>query len=183
MIWKFCSPHFVHFLSWWLSGIIAIMNSSCESDSPRKIPLWIFTESLLKSPDFLSVFWPRLIILKYGLSPLKLWFLSLPVPLPSLWGLFRAHHLQLISPLPSCSILAGFFLVLSKSLATYLSFHFLLFYFVVPRNGKMSTIRQVSLFFIWLSLGLVVWPRLGDLFVSQNPREFCTSHSPGWILG
>ena len=38
-------------------------------------------------------------------------------------------------------------------------------------------------FFFWLSLGLVVWPRLGDLFVSQNPRELNTSHSPGLVLG
>ena len=44
-----------------------------------------------------------------------------------------------------------------------------------------STIWQVLIFFCWLSLGLVVWPRLCDLFVSQNPREVYASHSPGWI--
>ena len=27
-------------------------------------------------------------------------------------------------------------------------------------------------FFFFLFLGLVVWVRFGDLFVSQNPREF-----------
>ena len=37
--------------------------------------------------------------------------------------------------------------------------------------------------FCWLSLGLVVWLRLGDLFVSQNPRGVCASHFPGRILG
>ena len=34
----------------------------------------------------------------------------------------------------------------------------------------MFTIRQVFCFY-WLSLSLVVWPRLGDMFVLQNPRE------------
>ena len=28
----------------------------------------------------------------------------------------------------------------------------------------------------WLSLGLVVWPRIGDLFVSQNSSEVCEFH-------
>ena len=44
--------------------------------------------------------------------------------------------------------------------------------------------RQIQLFgrfsfvfsFCWLSLGLVVWLRLNDLFLSQNPKEFCSSH-------
>ena len=44
-----------------------------------------------------------------------------------------------------------------------------------PLFGRFS-------FFCWLSLGLVVWPRLDGPFVSQNLREFCASHSPGWIL-
>ena len=43
-----------------------------------------------------------------------------------------------------------------------------------------------SLHFL-LSLGLVFWTRLCDLFydlfVSQNTREFCVSHSPEQILG
>ena len=38
------------------------------------------------------------------------------------------------------------------------------------------------LFFCWLLLGQVVWPRLGDLFVSQNSIEVYVSHSPGWNL-
>ena len=38
-------------------------------------------------------------------------------------------------------------------------------------------------FFFWLRLRLVVWPRLGDPFKSQNSREFCTGYSLGWILG
>ena len=53
---------------------------------------------------------------------------------------------------------------------------------MVSRNAK-PTIRQILFVCVcvcvsWLSLGLVVWPRLGDLFVFQNLREFCASHSP-----
>ena len=44
-----------------------------------------------------------------------------------------------------------------------------------------STIRQVF-FFCWLLERLFVWSRLGDPFVSQNPREYCASHSPGRVL-
>ena len=33
------------------------------------------------------------------------------------------------------------------------------------------------LFFSWLSLGLVIWPILGDPFVSQNLRSLCLSFS------
>ena len=33
----------VHFLSMWMSGIIAIINSNGDSASPRNIPLWIDT--------------------------------------------------------------------------------------------------------------------------------------------
>ena len=37
----------VHFLSIWLSGIMAIMNSKGDCASPWKIPLWIFFFFLL----------------------------------------------------------------------------------------------------------------------------------------
>ena len=52
-----------------------------------------------------------------------------------------------------------------------------------------STIQQVLWVFFFLFVVdyyLVVWPRLGDPFVFQNPREFCTSRSllvvenPSW---
>ena len=38
------------------------------------------------------------------------------------------------------------------------------------------------IFFLLLLLGLVVLPRLGDPFVSQNPSKVCTFHSSGQIL-
>ena len=59
-------------------------------------------------------------------------------------------------------------------------FTFFQFYFVVSQNGKVHYLES-SLFF-WLSQGLVVWSRLDDLFVSQNPREICASHFPGQML-
>ena len=67
--------------------------------------------------------------------------------------------------------------------STYLSF-FSLSFNCTPwsvRRAK-STIQQL-LFFYCPSLGLVVWPRLGDLFVFHYPREFCASHSQGQIPG
>ena len=63
--------------------------------------VWL-TASLLKFTGLFLVFGPILIWLW---SPLVIWFLSLPVPLPSLKGLFRIYHLHLVSPSDSCSML------------------------------------------------------------------------------
>ena len=97
--------------------------------------------------------------------------------LPSPWGLFRAHQLQLISPSPSCSIV--FFNSLASS--KYLSLFSLSFNFTLGSAGTAkSTIWQVRLFFCFfvflLSLDLFVWPIFSDPFVSQNPREISESH-------
>ena len=61
--------------------------------------------------------------------------------------------------------------------------HFAFFYFCsgVCQNDKVSYLAG-SLFYCWLLLGLVVWPRFGNLFVSQNSRELCAFHSPRRIL-
>ena len=75
----------------------------------------------------------------------------------------------------------SFFLIPWQVPGTYLSFRFrsiLLFGQPVqqrPHFGMFS-------FSYWLSLGLVVWPRLGNLFLSQNPRGVWASFSPGQIL-
>ena len=37
----------VHFLSMWLNGIIAIINSNGDNTTPWKIPFWIFVSALL----------------------------------------------------------------------------------------------------------------------------------------
>ena len=95
--------------------------------------VWV-TASLLKSPGLFSVFWPILIMLEWGWSPLVLLFQSLPVLLPILWGLFPVLQLQLVSPSPLCSIV---FLVLEQGLDIHLHFAFFWLYSVVCRNGKV----------------------------------------------
>ena len=47
----------VHFLSMWLSGIIAITNSNGNSASPWNIPLWIFASAKLFLSAVNSTFW------------------------------------------------------------------------------------------------------------------------------
>ena len=49
-----CPP--VHFLSMWLSGIIAITNSNVDNASPWKIPHWIFPSVKLFPPAVNSTF-------------------------------------------------------------------------------------------------------------------------------
>ena len=60
-------------------------------------------------------------------------------------------------------------------------FAFFYFYSVVCWDGKVPY-SACCLFCCWLPQGLEVWPNIGDLFVSQNPRDVCASHSPGQIL-
>ena len=56
---------------------------------------------------------------------------------------------------------------------------FVFFHFnsVVCQSSQFSKFSD----FCWLSLSLVVWCTLNDQFVSQNPKEFCASHSLGRI--
>ena len=111
------------------------------------------TTSPLNPPGLFSVFWPILIMLLLGWSLLVLLFSSLSAPLPILWGLSKMHQEQLVSLLPSCSV------VIFSSLAmSWYFFLFLLSFIFTLWCGRAakSTIRQVLLsFFCWLSLGLV----------------------------
>ena len=50
-------------------------------------------------------------------------------------------------------------------------------------GSTAKSIIRHFLFFFSLSLGLVVMPRLGDPFLSENLRGICESHSPRQILG
>ena len=52
-------------------------------------------------------------------------------------------------------------------MGTYLSFHF---YFILlcGLSGRQNPLFIRFFIFCWLSLGLVVWSRLGDLFVAQR---------------
>ena len=132
----------------------------------------------LKSPGLLSVFWPILMMLESGWSLLVLLFSSLPVLLPMFGNCsdstsYNWYHRHFHVP---------YFLVL-----------FLLsFNFILRSVGTIkSTIWQflslsLSLFFFlfvcWQSQGLVIWPKLSDPFVFQNPRVR-KSHCPGRIPG
>ena len=78
-------------------------------------------------------------------------------------------------------IFHSFFQFSSKFKVLIFLFAFFQFYPVVSRNGKIDY-SEASLFLCWLSPGLVVWKRLDDPFVSQNPREFCVAFF-GRILG
>ena len=88
-------------------------------------------------------------------------------------------HLQVFLCEISCSKV--FFS--SQARSGYLSHFSLSFSFTLWSAWMIkSTVKQV-LFYCWLSLGLVIWLRLGYSFVSQNLIEFYTSHFLGWILG
>ena len=109
-------------------------------------------------------------MLQPGWSLVVLRFPSSPVHLPIFWGSFQVHQLQLVSPSPF--MFHSFFISLARSWYLFHfspSFDFNLF----SARTAMSTIPQFS--FCWLSLGLVVWPRYVDPFVSK--RSFCVSFS------
>ena len=73
----------------------------------------------------------------------------------------------------------------SQARSGYLSLLSLSFHFTVCSAGQQeSTIRQVLFFsFFFFSLDLLVWSRLCDLGLSQNPRThsgLCTYHLLVW---
>ena len=76
------------------------------------------------------------------------------------------------------------FSVLLQGQGTFLSFWFLSALLCGQLERQSLLFDKFSFFFCccWLSQGLVVWPSLGDPFVSQNPREVCASHFLGRIL-
>ena len=67
-------------------------------------------------------------------------------------------------------MLHRFILFSSKVYIFITLFPLLKFYPVISRNSKVYCLA-VSLF-CWLSLGMAVWPRLGDLFLSQIPKNY-----------
>ena len=94
---------------------------------------------------------------------------------PNLLDIVPSTHISTISTLPSCSIAFFSFLVGSCNLSPFA----LLF---LPCSPAMSPIQQVPFWGGCFSLCLVVWPRLCNSFLSQNPIYICVPHSPGWIL-
>ena len=114
-----------------------------------------------------------------------LWFITLLVPLLGLWGLLRAHKLQLLSPSLSCSVFLLFFFFSSLEMFKYTSLFSLSFTFTLWSTGQQSLIFAKFSFWCcrWLSLCLVFWPGLGDLFSSHIPWKICAFHSSIFILG
>ena len=111
-------------------------------------------------------------------------FSSVPVLLQFLWRLSQVDQPQLLSQSPSCSI--DFFSLLARS-RSLLIFSLTFIFHQWPAVTAESTIRHVFFSFFlfcwcWLSLGLVVWSRLGYPFLSKNPRNVCAFYSPGGIL-
>ena len=74
-----------------------------------------------------------------------------------------------------------FFLVLYQSLGTYPSFRFLLFSLCGLPERQSRLFGRLSVFFL-LKLDLVVWLRLGDPFVSQNPRDCFIFLNGLWVV-
>ena len=144
-------------------------------------------ECLLKSPGLSSVFELTLIMLLFGGSLHVFLFPSPPVPVSILLWLYQEHRLQFVSPSLSCFTV---FWIPEQGPSTYLSFRFIAILFCgqpgrqSPQFGKISLSPFFFFFFCLLWLGLVVRPRLGDLFVYQNPRGVCASHFPGrfWVV-
>ena len=116
--------------------------------------------------------------------PIDLWILSFPVPLLSIWGLFCAHQLQLVSPSPSYPkfFWYGSFCFVLRSLARsmYLSLFSLSFIFTLWSTGTArSTIWQL-LIFLWLftftgsgRLAKIKW----SVSISKYQRGLCISFS------
>ena len=88
------------------------------------------------------------------------------------------HQLLLVLLSLSCSTV---FSVPLQGSGTYLSFCFLSIWLCDQLRWLSSHFTRFSSF-CWLSPCLVVWLRLGDLFVSQNPRGVFVSQSPRQIL-
>ena len=89
---------------------------------------------------------------------------------------------------PSARVIIGitatFMFHSSLASSKYLSlFSFTLIFPLYSTGTAGSTIQEVHFFSCKLSLNLVFWSGLGDVLVSQNPIEFCASHSSGIILG
>ena len=77
----------------------------------------------------------------------------------------------------------SFFSVLEQSLGTYLPFHFpSVLSCCQPQRQRQSTLFGRFFLFCRLSLGMVVKPTFDELFVSQNPKEFCASLFLGQVL-
>ena len=69
--------------------------------------------------------------------------------------------------------LSLFFSVLKLGLCNYFSFHLKFSLWSTGAENSQGSLSLIFFFFFWQSLALVVWPRLGNLFVSIIIIIFC----------
>ena len=94
--------------------------------------------------DF-KLFWSiSKMLLLFGWSQLILWSSTLLIYFLSLWGLFQALELLLVSPPISCTTAV---LVLKQDPSTYPSFNFFHFLSAVSQNGKIYSIAKINKMF------------------------------------
>ena len=85
-------------------------------------------------------------------------------------------------PKPPITMFYSFFQFPSKVEVFILLFTFFQFYSVVSRNCNDNNFAN-CLFFCWLLVGLVFWPRAGDPCVCQSPKGVYVCHFLGQLLG
>ena len=95
-------------------------------------------------------------------------------------GIFQVHQSQTVSPPLLCSIA---FLILGLGRSTYLAFFIFTLWSTRTESPLFARFFFCCHCCCWLWLHLVVRTGLRDLFVSQNTRELCVSHSLEWTLG
>ena len=102
-------------------------------------------------------------------------FLCLQVLLGHLGVLFLTNLLQFLTNLLQFATSSHVrfidffsFLVISRHLVLFI-FSFILLY--DPLVWQIPRFNRFFFFFFWFLLGLIVWPRLADLFVPENPEE------------
>ena len=153
-------------LFWWFFTAALIDGFSLEFPQDSRTLLSILA-------DLNVVFWivsTCLLISKSSSSCTKLSVTELSVPIIiGITVIFMSHSFSI-----------------SLARSRYSCLFSLSFSFALWSAGTAKSTIQLVLLFIyscWLSLGLIVWLRLGDPFLYQNPREVCTSHFLGLILG
>ena len=107
------------------------------------------------------------------------WMVSVRPPISS-FSSFLTQLFENVSNAP-ITISINTTLIIHKLFSFLFIYFFFFFHFysiIWSEDTEKSTIWQVC-FFCWLSLGLIFWTGLGDLFVSRNSKEICEPHSPG----
>ena len=135
--------------------------------------VWV-TASLLKSPGLFSVF--------YLLNNVVVWMVSTRPPTSKSSSPFSYCTKSTNYNWYNCHLHVPYFFQFPSKVEVFILL-FTFFQFILWSAGTAkSTILQV-LFFCWLLLGLVFWPRLGDPSVRQSPIGLYVRYFLGQVLG